>query len=63
MNVIFDLDGTLLASKQRLYALYIDLLPQLNLSFDQYWQYKYSGMTNIDIMVELAPCSEARKAE
>lgn len=63
MNVIFDLDGTLLFSKLRLHALFGNLVPQLSLSFDQYWQYKHSGMTNIDIIAKWAPCSEARKAE
>jgi phosphoglycolate phosphatase len=39
-NIFFDLDGTLIDSKQRLYKLFCDLLPKNNLSFTEYWDLK-----------------------
>ncbi len=42
MNIFFDLDGTLLDSKQRLYRLFCDLTKQTILCFDEYWELKKS---------------------
>lgn len=46
MNIIFDLDGTLIDSKQRLYQLFQQLVPASTLTFDQYWQFKYDRLSN-----------------
>lgn len=39
-NIFFDLDGTLVDSRQRLYSLFCDLTLQNKLSFDKYWELK-----------------------
>jgi phosphoglycolate phosphatase len=39
-NIFFDLDGTLVDSRPRLYKLFCDLLPTANLSFTKYWDLK-----------------------
>ena len=44
MNIIFDLDGTLIDSKLRLYKLFSDLVPSSELSFDSYWNIKRRGI-------------------
>jgi len=46
MNIIFDLDGTLIDSKQRLYQLFQHLVPASTLTFQQYWQFKHNRLSN-----------------
>ncbi|WP_395608513.1 HAD family hydrolase [Pseudomonas sp. B22129] len=50
MNIIFDLDGTLIDSKARLHRLFQLLVPQSTLTFDQYWDFKFSGLSNETIV-------------
>ena len=52
MNLIFDLDGTLIDSRMRLYCLFQKLVPQCNLSFDQYWNFKRNKISNATILSE-----------
>jgi len=52
MNLIFDLDGTLINSKERLYRLFIFLLPGSNLSYDEYWTLKRQGVSHKDILAD-----------
>jgi phosphoglycolate phosphatase len=43
MNIFFDLDGTLLDSRERYYQVYADLIKEMGfkpLDRDNYWQYK-----------------------
>ena len=40
MNLFFDLDGTLLDSRERLYQLFQALVPQSTFSFSAYWDLK-----------------------
>ncbi len=40
MNYIFDLDGTLIDSSERMYRLFCDLIPECGLSKEEYWNYK-----------------------
>jgi phosphoglycolate phosphatase len=40
MNIFFDLDGTLLDSKERLFRLFSDITKQSILNFDDYWELK-----------------------
>jgi len=40
MKIFFDLDGTLIDSKQRLYKLFQHLVPSSTLTFDAYWNIK-----------------------
>lgn len=46
MNIIFDLDGTLIDSKERLYQLFQRLVPISTLTFDQYWRFKHNRLSN-----------------
>lgn len=50
MKIIFDLDGTLICSKKRLYELFCDLTNSRELSFSDYWEFKFSGCSNQDIL-------------
>jgi len=50
MKIIFDLDGTLICSKKRLYELFCDLVGNRDLSFNSYWQLKFDGNSNQDIL-------------
>ena len=53
MNIIFDLDGTLIDSKYRLYNLFQDMVPESFLSFDDYWLYKKNKISNEEILKNL----------
>ena len=46
MNIVFDLDGTLIDSRTRLYRLFQRLAPAAVLSYDQYWTLKRSRISN-----------------
>lgn len=50
MNVIFDLDGTLLDAKLRLYSLFSHLVPGSTLSFEQYWDFKKNKINHQTIL-------------
>ena len=46
MNIIIDLDGTLIDSKLRLYRLFQYLAPKSKLTFEQYWDLKSRKISN-----------------
>ena len=50
MNIIFDLDGTLLNSKNRLFQLFQRLCSASNLTYEEYWLLKTSGMSHQEIL-------------
>lgn len=50
MNVFFDLDGTLIDSKPRLYNLFKKLVPISNLTFDEYWDLKSNKIGHQEIL-------------
>ncbi len=50
MNIFFDLDGTLLNSKRRLYELFQYLVPSSHLSFDDYWKLKRNKVNHEEIL-------------
>ncbi|MES2654543.1 MAG: HAD hydrolase-like protein [Bacteroidota bacterium] len=50
MNIIFDLDGTLINSKPRLYNLFQLLVPESQLTFDEYWQLKKAKISHNQIL-------------
>lgn len=52
MKIFFDLDGTLLDSKARLYHLFQFLVPDSKLTFNDYWNLKKEKVSNIDIIVK-----------
>lgn len=52
MSIFFDLDGTLIDSRQRLYQLFQHLIPQSKLSFDEYWRLKRNKKNHEAILKE-----------
>ena len=52
MNLFFDLDGTLLNSRKRLYTLFQDLIPESKLSIDEYWDLKRDKIDHKTILME-----------
>lgn len=49
-KIIFDFDGTLLDSRKRLHTLFKDLVPELNISFNEYWDIKRTGMSHKELI-------------
>lgn len=49
MNIFFDLDGTLLDSKVRLYRLFQHLVPESQYSFEEYWELKKNKIGHKEI--------------
>lgn len=52
MNLVFDLDGTVIDSRLRLYTLFQRLAPDSALSFDEYWALKRAKVSNQSILGE-----------
>jgi len=50
VNLIFDLDGTLIDSRPRLYCLFQQLVPASNLSHESYWAFKQDKVSNETIL-------------
>lgn len=50
MNVVFDLDGTLIDSRPRMHALFADLVPESDLDFDAYWALKQAKVSHEHIL-------------
>lgn len=53
MNIFFDLDGTLVDSRIRLYLLFKDLVEESKLSYDEYWEMKRRRVSNENILKSL----------
>lgn len=53
MNIVFDLDGTLIDSKLRLFRLFEFLAPDSTLSYDEYWSFKKNEISNEWILASL----------
>lgn len=49
-NIFFDLDGTIIDSRNRLYTLFQELVPQSALSFDAYWDMKRNKINHQQIL-------------
>lgn len=58
MQLFFDLDGTLIDSRLRLYTLFQNLIPQSNFSFDQYWDLKRNKVDHSRILQQYFNFSE-----
>lgn len=52
LNIIFDLDGTLIDARQRLYHLFQYLVPSSTLSYEQYWLRKKNQLSHHMILSE-----------
>lgn len=50
MSIFFDLDGTLIDSKLRLFNLFQELIPQADLSFEEYWALKQNKIDHKTII-------------
>jgi phosphoglycolate phosphatase len=50
VNLIFDLDGTLIDSRLRLYHLFQQLVPASKLSHESYWAFKQDKVSNENIL-------------
>jgi phosphoglycolate phosphatase len=55
--MVIDLDGTLIDSRVRLFTLFMRLAPQVELSFDDYWQLKRRGVANLKILEDFCQFS------
>jgi phosphoglycolate phosphatase len=51
MNIFFDLDGTLIDSKLRLYNLFKHLVPVTTYSYEEYWNLKSNKINHQQILV------------
>lgn len=49
-NIFFDFDGTLINSQHRLYNLFIELCPECNMTYDEYWKIKRRRITQKDFL-------------
>ena len=58
MNIFFDLDGTIIDSRLRLYSLFQDLVPESELDFENYWILKRNKKNHENILRELFSYSE-----
>ena len=52
MNLIFDLDGTLIDSRLRLYRLFQDIVPASKLTYEGYWAFKQDKVSNEAILAK-----------
>lgn len=50
MNIVFDLDGTLIDSRLRLYRLFQHLVPDSPMSYENYWGFKKNKVSNETIL-------------
>lgn len=63
MNIFFDLDGTLIDSRERLYMLFQHLVTESVLSFDAYWNLKRNKISHKEILREQFSYPDERIAE
>jgi phosphoglycolate phosphatase len=63
MNIFFDLDGTLLDSRDRLYQLFQTLVNESNFTFEQYWELKRNKVTHKQILTDTFFYSNGQIAE
>ncbi|QNJ24600.1 HAD hydrolase/ IA/ variant 1 family protein [Synechococcus sp. SYN20] len=63
MNIIFDLDGTLIDSKLRLYRLFQSLAHSSSFSFDEYWAFKQSKISNETLLSSKLGYNQSQIAE
>jgi phosphoglycolate phosphatase len=52
INIFFDLDGTLIDSRKRLYHLFQELVPTSSFSFEEYWKLKRQRINQTKLLSE-----------
>jgi phosphoglycolate phosphatase len=52
VNIVFDLDGTLIDARSRLYKVFQQLAPDSPLSLNEYWAFKRRGLSNADVLAD-----------
>ena len=62
MKIFFDLDGTILDSRRRIYQLFSNLTAQHTLGFEQYWEHKRQMRSNEWLLKNCLGYSEAKIA-
>lgn len=55
MNIIFDLDGTLIDSSERMYRLFCELIPQCKFSKEEYWDLKRDRINHKQLLETFYP--------
>lgn len=55
MNILFDLDGTLIDSSERMYRLFQHLVPESELTKDEYWKLKRGKVNHQMILKKYFP--------
>lgn len=55
MRYIFDLDGTLIDSSERMYQLFCELIPECTLTKEEYWSYKRDKVNHKKLIEMLYP--------
>jgi phosphoglycolate phosphatase len=58
VNIFFDLDGTLIDSKTRLYLLFSYLNPEIKIGYSEYWNLKKSKISHNEILINMYKYSE-----
>jgi len=58
-NIFFDLDGTLVDSRWRLYNLFVELTTQNKFDFNNYWEIKRQRTTQADMLYNYFNYSDA----
>jgi phosphoglycolate phosphatase len=62
-NIFFDLDGTLIDAKKRLYSLFQALVPESKFTIEEYWHLKRSKINHKKILTERLGYSETAFAD
>lgn len=63
MNLFFDLDGTIIDSRERLYVLFQQLVEKSSLTFDEYWNLKKNKIKHEQILKEIFKYSDEELAD
>lgn len=63
MKIFFDLDGTILDSKPRLYHLFQFLVPESKFTFEKYWKLKQDKVSHRELLTKYFSYSEEEVAK
>lgn len=63
MKIFFDLDGTIIDSKPRMYNLFQFLVPESKFTFEKYWKLKQDKVSHITLLTNYFKYSEEEVAK